>query len=105
MKRPDGEVSNLAQDVGYLWRRVPAPVIAATHGVCLGGGFQIALGADMRVAAPSCRFSIMESKWGIIPDMSATVTLRELVPRDVALELTVPVIGRRFPRHGARRRG
>ena len=103
LERPDGEVSNLAQDVGYLWRRVPAPVIAATHGVCLGGGFQIALGADMRVAAPSCRFSIMESKWGIIPDMSATVTLRELVPRDVALELTLT--GRIFDAVEAQRLG
>ena len=59
---------------------MPAPVVAATHGVCLGGGFQIALGADLRVAAPGCRFSVMEAKWGLIPDMSATVTLRELVP-------------------------
>ena len=48
LRRPDGEVSNLAQDVGYLWRRIPVPVIAAIHGVCLGGGLQIALGADMR---------------------------------------------------------
>ena len=54
---------SLAQDVGYLWRRVPAPVIAATHGVCLGGGFQIALGADLRVAAPACRFSVMQAEW------------------------------------------
>ena len=69
LARKDGEISNLAQDVGYLWRRVPAPVIAATHGVCFGGGFQIALGADMRVATPTCRFSVMEAKWGLIPDM------------------------------------
>jgi enoyl-CoA hydratase/carnithine racemase len=89
LRRPDGELSNLAQDVGYLWRRVPAPVIAATHGVCFGGGFQIALGADMRVSAPACKFSIMEAKWGIVPDMGATTTLPELVPKDVALELTM----------------
>ena len=89
LHRPEGEAGNLAQDVGYLWRRVPVPVIAATHGVALGGGLQIALGADMRISTPSCKFSVMEAKWGLIPDMSATVTLPELVPRDVALELTL----------------
>ena len=89
LHRPEGELANLAQDVGYLWRRIPAPVIAATQGVCLGGGFQIALGADMRVSTADCKFSVMESKWGLVPDMSATVTLPELVPRDVALELTL----------------
>ena len=52
----------MAQDVGYLWRRVPAPVIAVTHGVCIGGGFQIALGADMRISATKCKFSVMEAK-------------------------------------------
>ena len=89
LHRPEGEVGNLAQDVGYLWRRIPAPVIAVTHGVCLGGGLQIALGCDMRIAAPKCKFSVMEAKWGLVPDMSGTVTLRELVPKDVALELTL----------------
>jgi phosphoserine aminotransferase len=75
--------------VGYLWRRLPVPVIAAAHGVCLGGGLQIALGADVRVAAPGTRFSVMEAKWGLVPDMSATVTLPGLVPRDVAKELAM----------------
>lgn len=89
LDRPDGEASNLAQDVGYLWRRVPCPVIAAIHGVCFGGGFQIALGADMRIASPDTKFSVMEAKWGLVPDMSATVTLPELVPRDVAMDLTL----------------
>ena len=89
LHRPEGALSNLAQDVSYLWRRVPVPVIAATHGVCFGGGFQIALGADLRVASPTCKFSIMEAKWGLIPDMGATVILPELVPKDVALELTL----------------
>ena len=65
LERPEGERSNLAQDVGYLWRRVPVPVIAAVHGVCLGGGLQIALGADMRIAHPSTKMSIMEAKWGV----------------------------------------
>ncbi|CAB9507574.1 Delta(3,5)-Delta(2,4)-dienoyl-CoA isomerase, mitochondrial [Seminavis robusta] len=87
-KRHDNSVSNLAQDVGYLWRSVPAPVIAAIHGVCFGGGLQIALGADMRFCTPDAKLSIMEAKWGLIPDMSASVTLRELLPIDVAKELT-----------------
>jgi len=99
LDRPDGAISNLAQDVCYLWRRVPAPVIAATHGVCLGGGFQIALGADMRIATPGCKFSLMEAKWGIIPDMGATVVLPELVPKDVATELIMT--GRTCCRRGA----
>ncbi len=89
LAKPGRKISNLAQDVGYLWRDVPAPVIAATHGYCYGGGFQIALGADFRFTTPSCEFSIMESKWGLIPDMSLTVTLRELIAIDLAKELTM----------------
>jgi len=92
--KPGRRISNLAQDVGYLWRDVPAPVIAVTHGYCFGGGFQIALGADFRFSTSDCEFSIMESKWGLIPDMSLTVTLRELVPIDLAKELTMTA--RRF---------
>jgi enoyl-CoA hydratase/carnithine racemase len=80
--------SNLVQDVGYLWRQVPVPVICCLHGMCFGGGLQIALGADIRIASADCKLSIMESKWGLIPDMSATVTLRELLPIDVAKDLT-----------------
>lgn len=92
--KPGRKISNLAQDVGYLWRDVPAPVIAVTHGVCFGGGFQIALGADFRFSTSECEFSIMETKWGLIPDMSLTVTLSELTRIDVAKELTMT--GRRF---------
>ncbi|KAH8066509.1 delta-3,5-delta-2,4-dienoyl-CoA isomerase [Aureococcus anophagefferens] len=79
---------DVKSEVSYLWRTVPCPVIAAVHGVCIGGGFQIALGADVRVAAAETKFSVMEAKWGLIPDMGATLALRELVPRDVAIELT-----------------
>lgn len=92
--KPGRKISNLAQDVGYLWRDVPAPVIAVTHGYCFGGGFQVALGADFRFSTADCEFSIMESKWGLIPDMSLTVTLRELIPIDLAKELTMTA--RRF---------
>ena len=64
------------------------PVIAAIHGNCLGGGLQIALAADIRIATPDARLSVMEVKWGLIPDMSITRTLPRLVGIDVAKELT-----------------
>jgi enoyl-CoA hydratase/carnithine racemase len=64
------------------------PVIAALHGNCFGGGLQIALGADIRIAAPDTRLSVMEVKWGLVPDMSITRTLPRLVSIDVAKELT-----------------
>jgi enoyl-CoA hydratase/carnithine racemase len=90
LEKPAGtNISNLAQDVGYLWRKIPCPVIAAVHGMCFGGGMQIALGADFRLVSPDCKVSIMEAKWGMIPDMSAAVTLRELVRIDIAKELTM----------------
>lgn len=101
--KPGRKISNLAQDVGYLWRDVPAPVIAVTHGYCFGGGFQIALGADFRFSTTDCEFSIMESKWGLIPDMSLAVTLRELISIDLAKELTMTA--RRFNGTEAREMG
>ena len=64
------------------------PVIAAVHGVALGGGFQVCLGADMRYAAPGTRFSVMEIKWGLVPDMAGTQLMRELVRDDVVRELS-----------------
>lgn len=86
--RQQGNPANMAQDVAYVWKRVPVPVIAAVHGVAYGGGLQIALGADIRLAAPKSKFCVMEIKWGLIPDMSASQTLRDLVRLDVAKELT-----------------
>jgi enoyl-CoA hydratase/carnithine racemase len=83
-----GDVPNFFQRAAYDWVRVPVPVIAALHGNCLGGGLQIALGADIRIAAPDARLSVMEVKWGLIPDMSITRTLPRLVGIDVAKELT-----------------
>jgi enoyl-CoA hydratase/carnithine racemase len=71
------------------WRELGVPVIAAIHGNCFGGGIQLALGADIRVAAPDAKLSIMEAKWGLIPDMGGAVLLRELVRIDVAKELTM----------------
>lgn len=84
-----GPKGNLAQDVCYLWRSLPVPVIAVLHGMCFGGGLQIALGADMRFSTPDCRLSIMESRWGLIPDMGISITIREIVRMDVAKELTM----------------
>lgn len=95
LERPSGygkannEIGNLAQDVAYLWRELPVPVICVLHGMCYGAGLQIALGADFRYATPDCQLSIMETKWGLIPDMSIAITLRELVRIDVAKELTM----------------
>jgi enoyl-CoA hydratase/carnithine racemase len=83
-----GEAPNFFQRAGYDWIRVPVPVIAALHGNCLGGGLQIALAADIRFASPDTRLSVMEIKWGLIPDMSITRTLPRLVGVDVAKELT-----------------
>jgi enoyl-CoA hydratase/carnithine racemase len=87
LERPTGEPPNLAQRVALGWRRLPVPVIAAVHGACFGGGLQIALGADVRVAGPDARLSVMEIVHGLIPDMSITQTLPRLVRDDVAREL------------------
>src|SRR5438874_2830772 len=84
-----GPVPNRFQRVAYDWVTLPVPVIAAIHGNCLGGGFQIALGADIRIATPDVRLSVMEIKWGLVPDMSITQTLPRLVGIDVAKELAL----------------
>ena len=88
LARGEGPENN-AQRPAYVWKRLPVPVISAIHGVAYGGGAQIALGADIRIGAPDMKMSIMEIKWGLIPDMSLTQTLRDLVPLDVAKELTL----------------
>jgi enoyl-CoA hydratase/carnithine racemase len=80
--------ANFGQSAAWVWRTLPVPVIAGIHGVAYGGGLQIALGADVRVVAPDARLSVMEIKWGLVPDMSGTQTLRHLVRDDVARELT-----------------
>ena len=82
-------VRNRFQDWSMAWRDVPAPVIACVHGNCFGAGMQLALGADLRIATPDARLSVMESKWGLIPDMGGAALLRELVPIDVAKELAM----------------
>jgi enoyl-CoA hydratase/carnithine racemase len=83
-----GPVPNRFQRASCDWIKLPVPVIAAIHGNCLGAGLQIALGADIRIAAPDARLAVMEVKWGLIPDMGITQTLPRLVGIDVARELT-----------------
>lgn len=80
--------ANRAQQIGMIWRDLPIPVITALHGVAFGGGLQIALGSDIRFATPDTRLSVMEIRWGLIPDMSGMALMRNLVRDDVVRELT-----------------
>ena len=86
-KRTHG-IANRPQQCAWLWRTLPVPVVAAVHGVAFGGGFQIALGADMRYATADARFSVMEIKWGLVPDVAGTQLMRHLAREDVVRELT-----------------
>jgi enoyl-CoA hydratase/carnithine racemase len=86
--RLDGHITNHFQQAAYGWAELPVPVIAAVHGVALGGGLQVALAADVRFVAPDARLSVLEIRWGLVPDMTGTHTLSRLVPPDVAKELT-----------------
>ena len=81
-------IANRAQYAVWVWRDIPVPVIAAVHGVAFGGGFQLALGADMRFVAPDTRMAVLEIKWGLIPDMAGTMLMRHLAREDVVRELT-----------------
>ncbi|HXD64409.1 MAG TPA: crotonase/enoyl-CoA hydratase family protein [Solirubrobacteraceae bacterium] len=103
VERVRGEVPNWFQRAAHAWLELPMPVIAAVHGTCFGGGLQIALAADVRIAAPDTRLSVMEVKWGLVPDMSITRTLPRLVGIDVAKELTFT--GRVFDGEEAARLG
>lgn len=80
--------ANRFQQVAWQWRTLAVPVVAAVHGVALGGGLQIALGADLRYVTPETRLSVLEIQWGLVPDMAGMPLLRELVRGDVARELT-----------------
>lgn len=81
-------LANFPQQAVWGWRQLAVPVIAAVHGVAFGGGFQLALGADMRFLSTDARMSIMEVKWGLVPDMAGTPILAQLVRDDVLRELT-----------------
>jgi enoyl-CoA hydratase/carnithine racemase len=86
--RTDGRITHLGQQACHCWSEVPAPVIAAVWGHCLGGGLQIALGTDIRIVHPDTKLSVLEIRWGLTPDMTGTATLPGLVGPDVAKELT-----------------
>ncbi|MEO1576073.1 MAG: enoyl-CoA hydratase-related protein, partial [Pseudomonadota bacterium] len=83
----DGTPCNFAQFAAMGLGRLPVPVIAAVHGRCYGGGLQIALGADMRIVAPDAELSVMEIRWGIIPDMAGSQLWRHTVREDIIREL------------------
>ena len=81
-------IANRPQYAAWVWREVPVPVIAAVHGVAFGGGFQLTLGADMRYVAPDTKLSVMEIKWGLVPDMAGTLLLHNHVRDDIMRDLT-----------------
>jgi enoyl-CoA hydratase/carnithine racemase len=81
-------VANYAQHLVWLWRELPVPVIAAVHGIAFGGGFQLALGADLRYVAPDTKLAVIETKWGLVPDMCGTQLMRHLAREDIVRELT-----------------
>jgi len=87
--QPQGtDIANFFQKPAFIWNEIPVPVIAAIHGAAYGGGFQIAMGADIRIGRHDAKLSIMEIKWGLIPDMSACATLPNICSLAVAKELT-----------------
>ena len=81
--------TNLFQEACWAWRRVPVPVVAAVHGHCYGGGLQIALAADLRMTTADAQWSVMEAKWGLVPDMGGVQALSQQVRMDVAKRLTM----------------
>ncbi|MEY4174577.1 MAG: hypothetical protein RI900_1742 [Actinomycetota bacterium] len=83
----EGRITHLGQQVCWVWQEVPVPVIAAVHGHALGGGIQLALGADIRIVHPDTQMSVREVFWGLVPDMTGTLFLARLVGADVAKEL------------------
>jgi enoyl-CoA hydratase/carnithine racemase len=83
----EGRITHLGQQVCWVWQEIPVPVIAAVHGHALGGGMQIALGADIRLVHPETQMSLREVHWGLVPDMTGTFMLSSLVRADVAKEL------------------
>ncbi|MDO9175322.1 MAG: crotonase/enoyl-CoA hydratase family protein [Actinomycetota bacterium] len=85
----EGRITHLGQQVCWVWQEVPVPVIAAVHGHAIGGGIQVALGADIRIVHPDTQMSVREVHWGLVPDMAGTMMLSQLVRADVAKELVL----------------
>jgi enoyl-CoA hydratase/carnithine racemase len=80
--------ANLYQQIAWGWRNLPVPVIVAVHGFAFGAGFQMMLGADIRIVAPDAQLSMMELRWGLVPDVAGIALLRGLVRDDIAREIT-----------------
>jgi len=99
LTRASHGVANWAQHIVWQWHELPVPVIAAVHGVAFGGGLQLALGADIRYVTANTQMSILEIKWGLVPDMSGTLLMRHLASDDIVKELTFT--GRIFSGHEA----
>ncbi len=87
-RQPEARIGSRGQQAVYVWTDMAVPVIAAVHGHALGAGFQLALGADIRFIAPDAQMSVLEIRWGLVPDMTGTQMLPRLVGLDVAKELT-----------------
>lgn len=85
--RMDGRITNAYQEIAYLWAELPVPVLAACRGPVFGAGLQIALGADIRFTAPDAKWAVLETRWGLLPDMTGISQLVRLVGLDVAKEL------------------
>ncbi|HEV3225983.1 MAG TPA: crotonase/enoyl-CoA hydratase family protein [Acidimicrobiales bacterium] len=86
-RRDDARITNIGQQACYVWTEMPAAVIAAVHGPAVGAGIQLALAADIRIVAPDAKLSVLEIRWGLVPDMTGTQMLPRLVGLDVAKEL------------------
>jgi enoyl-CoA hydratase/carnithine racemase len=87
MPRTHGE-ANWVQQIAWGWRMLPMPVIAAVHGVAFGAGFQMMMGADIRYATPDAKLSVMEVRWGLVPDVAGIALLRGVVRDDIAREIS-----------------
>jgi enoyl-CoA hydratase/carnithine racemase len=88
IERTHGD-TNPFQQVGMQFRRLPVPVITAIHGVCFGAGLAIASGADIRIATADARLSVMEMRWGLVPDMAMFVLFKSIVREDTLALLTL----------------
>ena len=86
--RTDGRITHLGQQAAWVWQELEVPVIGAIHGAALGGGFQVAMGTDLRIVAPDAKLSVLEIRWGLIPDMTGTAILPRLVGVEIAKDLT-----------------
>lgn len=86
MPRAHGD-ANVFQQSAWGWRTLPVPVIAAVHGYALGAGCQIMLGADVRIVAPEAEVSVMEMRWGLVPDVAGMALMRGLVREDRLREI------------------